>query len=165
MKKNAENVGKITETNENVNKDLQSENLEQNTGTEVKTDLSFLQNQLIELQNRLSTLETENTQLKQSTKKPLTTDERRILLANQSRLLKQLDEFAEKKATLNFIEIDTESDLESKDYKFQLIQVGNNKPIISISNQFILNEMREFILQQIGLKMQSIENQLSEIEL
>ena len=113
--------------------------------------------QMNELKSIIQSLSNEIELLK--TKKVLSLLEIKEILKQKNRIINDLEQFDLVKADLENIDL-KENIFDSKEYKFQIVSISNNKTITSISNSLVIKDLRDCLINKINTKIQDLENEL-----
>lgn len=120
-----------------------------------------LENMLCDLLGKVESLENENLKLKEN-RKVFSVEEVKVLLTRKSEILKFLDRFYEVRLQLINLDLDL-SNIETQHIKVNFLTADNK--LFSISNPFIIMQMRDFTVCKIDERIEALENELKFIDL
>jgi len=132
--------------------------LQQIENLNIIAKLSEFESKLLELQN-------ENKLLKEQKNKKFDFEEFKKRAEKINELEKKFDVFESKFIEINAISFDNESEnFEHRVFKLSLHMLNSPAPIFSISNVFILNKFKEFILSEISIKLDELTNDIENLK-
>lgn len=146
---------------------VNSINLEQEPVNPI--NLELLQKQITDLQSKFESVQIENEELRKKRTKKLDYEEAQKVFTLKAKILKHIQIFEGVKKQLDEIkEFTTDSNNPFDSERYKLIfsgGYGGRDEILKISNVFVIEEFKTFIINKIDCKINELHNEVTSFEL